>query len=92
MNARYVPQGCRRLIAACLAAAFLTPILSQPAVASGLLIADNGFGGVLEIKEQDVKVTINNGVALTEVEQIFRNPTAGLRSRWKPRARCPSWK
>src|SRR5215831_12968987 len=40
---------------------------------AGLLIADGGFGGVLEIKEQDVKVTINNGIAVTEIEQIFVN-------------------
>ena len=30
------------------------------ASAAGLLIADGGFGGVLELKEQDVRVTINN--------------------------------
>jgi Ca-activated chloride channel homolog len=41
--------------------------------AAGLLIADGGFGGVLEISEQDVRVTINNGVAVTQVEQVFRN-------------------
>lgn len=41
--------------------------------AAGLLIADGGFGGVLEIKEQNVHVTINNGVAVTEVEQVFVN-------------------
>ena len=41
--------------------------------AAGLLIADGGFGGVLEIKEHDVKVTINNGVAVTEVSQVFLN-------------------
>ncbi len=41
--------------------------------AAGLLVADGGFGGALEIKEQDVKVTINNGVAVTEVEQVFLN-------------------
>jgi Ca-activated chloride channel family protein len=46
---------------------------SSPASAAGLLIADGGFGGVLEIKEQDVKITINNGVAVTEVEQVFVN-------------------
>jgi Ca-activated chloride channel homolog len=46
---------------------------SAPALGAGLLIADGGFGGVLEIKEQDVKVTINNGVAVTEVEQVFLN-------------------
>lgn len=44
-----------------------------PVHAAGLLIADGGFGGVLEIQEQDVRVTINNGIAVTQVEQIFRN-------------------
>jgi len=73
MNPRHVPQWCRRLIAACLAAAFLSAVLTHSAGAAGMLIADSGFGGVLEIKEQDVKVTINNGVAVTEVEQVFLN-------------------
>ena len=40
---------------------------------AGLLIADGGLGGVLTIKEHDVKVTINNGVAVTEVNQVFVN-------------------
>jgi Ca-activated chloride channel family protein len=44
--------------------------------AAGLLIADGGFGGVLEIREQDVRVTINNGVVVTQVEQIFHNTEA----------------
>ena len=39
----------------------------QRAGAAGLLIADGGFGGVLEIKDQDVHVTINNGIAVTEI-------------------------
>lgn len=43
------------------------------ASAAGLLIADGGFGGVLEIKEQNVHVTINNGIAVTEIEQVFAN-------------------
>lgn len=43
------------------------------AKAAGLLIADGGLGGVLEIKEQQVHVTINNGVAVTEVDQVFLN-------------------
>ncbi|MEX2114646.1 MAG: VIT and VWA domain-containing protein [Pirellulales bacterium] len=46
---------------------------ARPVQAAGLLVADGGFGGVLEIKEQEVHVTINNGVAVTEVEQIFVN-------------------
>lgn len=49
-------------------------IAAAPQVrAAGLLIADGGFGGVLELKEQDVRVTINNGVAVTKVTQIFHN-------------------
>jgi len=46
---------------------------TQECNAAGLLIADGGFGGVLEIQEHDVKVTINNGVAVTKVTQIFKN-------------------
>ena len=41
--------------------------------AAGLLIAEDGFGGVLEIIEHDVSVSINNGVAVTEITQVFRN-------------------
>ncbi|MCP4663804.1 MAG: VWA domain-containing protein [bacterium] len=41
--------------------------------AAGLLIADGGFGGVLEIEEHDVHVTVNNGIAVTRVTQVFRN-------------------
>jgi len=43
------------------------------AQAAGMLIADGGLGGVLKIEEHNVRVTINNGVALTEVTQVFRN-------------------
>jgi Ca-activated chloride channel family protein len=39
--------------------------------AAGLLIAEGGFGGVLEIIEHDVSVTINNGIAVTEITQVF---------------------
>ena len=46
---------------------------SGPAHAAGLLIADGGQGGRLQIKEHDVHVTINNGVAVTEVDQVFVN-------------------
>ena len=41
--------------------------------AAGMLVADGGLGGVLEVKDQDVHVTINNGIAVTEVEQVFIN-------------------
>ncbi|TWT50177.1 Vault protein inter-alpha-trypsin [Rubripirellula amarantea] len=40
---------------------------------AGLLVADGGFGGVLEIKNQDVRVTINNQIAVTQVDQTFVN-------------------
>lgn len=41
--------------------------------AAGLLIADGGLGGRLEMTEHDVQVTINNGIAVTHVTQVFRN-------------------
>jgi Ca-activated chloride channel family protein len=37
------------------------------------LIADGGLGGRLAIESQDVKVTINNGIAVTHVDQVFLN-------------------
>src|SRR6185436_13294910 len=43
------------------------------AQAAGMLIADGGFGGVLQIQEHRAQVTINNGIAVTEVTQVFRN-------------------
>ncbi|MDM8517745.1 VIT domain-containing protein [Desulfobacterales bacterium HSG16] len=46
---------------------------SSPLYAAGLLIADGGFGGVLEIKEHEVQVTVNNGIAVTNVTQVFHN-------------------
>jgi len=49
-------------------------VISVPnARAAGLLVADGGLGGALEIKEHDVHVTINNGVAVTKVTQVFHN-------------------
>lgn len=41
--------------------------------AAGLLIADGGLGGQMEIVDHEVKVTVNNGVAVTRVTQVFRN-------------------
>lgn len=43
------------------------------AKAAGLLIADGGFGGVLEIREHTVDVTVNSGIAVTKVTQVFKN-------------------
>ncbi|MFP4580587.1 MAG: VIT and vWA domain-containing protein [Candidatus Sumerlaeia bacterium] len=48
-------------------------LLGGLANAAGLLIADGGFGGVLEIEEHAVEVTINNNIAVTEVNQVFLN-------------------
>jgi Ca-activated chloride channel family protein len=45
----------------------------QTGHAAGLLVADGGFGGVLAIEEHSVKVTVNGGIATTEVTQVFHN-------------------
>src|SRR5882672_7688162 len=65
----------KRLILGGVCAALVAGASCWPGAASaaGLLIADGGFGGVLEIKEHDVQVTINNGVAVTKVTQLFHN-------------------
>ncbi len=56
------------------AAALCSAALPLPSAdAAGLLVADGGFGGVLEIKQQDVRVTINNSVAVTQIDQVFVN-------------------
>ena len=55
----------------CLACCVITSISN--AFGAGLLIADGGFGGKLKIVEHDVKVTINNGIAVTDVTQVFQN-------------------
>ncbi len=56
-------------MALCALAAF-TPTSAN---AAGMLIAEGGLGGVLEIQEHAAEVTINNGVAVTHVTQVFRN-------------------
>jgi Ca-activated chloride channel family protein len=56
-----------------IALVLLATAITKPARAAGLLSADGGFGGLLEIKEHDVKVSINNGVAVTQVTQVFHN-------------------
>ena len=61
-------------LAACLAlAAAALMAAAWRSEAAGLLVADGGFGGVLEVESHRVVVTINNGVAVTEVTQVFRN-------------------
>lgn len=61
--------GARTAVAAALAVL----LGLQTAQAAGLLVADGGLGGVLVIEEHAVKVTVNNGIAVTEVTQVFRN-------------------
>lgn len=61
----------RWLVLACLAVGgAIAPDVAQ---AAGLLIADGGLGGVLEIRQHEVSVVINNGIAVTEVRQVFHN-------------------
>ena len=72
MNAK--TRNWRNTLNGLLVALTLTAItLPTTTHAAGLLIADGGLGGVLEIKEHDVQVTINNGVAVTKVTQVFHN-------------------
>ncbi len=63
-------KGC---CAAALLLLFATNVLLSPADAAGLLVADGGLGGKLQIVEQDVHVTINNGIAVTHIDQVFLN-------------------
>jgi Ca-activated chloride channel family protein len=62
-----------RFAAALLVAVGLVAMTAGNARAAGLLIADGGLGGVLEIDEHTARVTINNGIAVTEVTQVFHN-------------------
>ncbi len=61
-----------RTVAACAALA-LTLAGVSGARGAGLLVADGGLGGALEIRSHEVSVTIDNAVAVTTVEQVFRN-------------------
>jgi Ca-activated chloride channel family protein len=67
-------NGNGRRIISLIALALLCAIgFAYKSCAAGLLIADGGFDGRLDIEEQTVNVTINNGIAVTEVTQVFRN-------------------
>jgi Ca-activated chloride channel family protein len=61
----------RSLVALCLGS--LAAIAAPQALGAGLLVADGGFGGQLEIVEQDVHVTIHEGIAVTRIDQVFLN-------------------
>jgi Ca-activated chloride channel family protein len=58
------------LVLLALVALFAAPPRAE---AGGLLVADGGLGGRLEILSHDVDVTVNNGIAVTHTEQVFRN-------------------
>ena len=63
-----------RLLVTAAAALLLTLSAKPPAArAAGLLVADGGLGGQLQLTQHDVKVTINNGIAVTTVSQVFQN-------------------
>lgn len=68
-------RGALRSITAVLtiAAAFLLPLSSSQA--SGLMQPVNSTGPALELSEHHVDVTIENGFATTQVDQVFKNPT-----------------
>jgi Ca-activated chloride channel family protein len=68
-----VLKESRLLLAIVTLAVLLGGVFAGRSRAAGLLIADGGLGGVLEIEEHDVQVSINNGVAVTRVIQVFRN-------------------
>ena len=61
------------LLLTTLATVGLTAFPVRHARAAGLLVSEGGFGGVLEIKQQDVRVTINNSIAVTQIDQVFVN-------------------
>ncbi|MCX5662616.1 MAG: VIT and VWA domain-containing protein [Planctomycetota bacterium] len=67
------PGRAAGLACAVVVVLLVTLLCPARAQAAGLLIADGGLGGQLEIKEQDVRVVINNGIAVTHVTQVFRN-------------------
>jgi Ca-activated chloride channel family protein len=48
-------------------------VLPRAAHPAGVLVADGGFGGLLDIESHEVQVTINNGITVTDVTQVFRN-------------------
>lgn len=47
--------------------------LGGPVWGAGLLVATGPEGGALDIVSHDVRVMINNGVVVTEVDQVFKN-------------------
>jgi len=54
----------------------LNLLLSSSSFAAGLLTPANGNLPTLQIKQHNVSVIIEDGYAITEVEQVFHNPHA----------------
>lgn len=55
---------------------FFSMVIASNSIAAGLLTPANGQFPELEIKQHDVVVIIENGYAITRVEQVFHNPHA----------------
>lgn len=72
MNRPYF-QSFGAFISALAFSLVLSMLGGPPADAAGLLVAEGGLGGALEIVDHDVHVVVNNGVVVTRVEQVFRN-------------------
>ena len=66
-------RGRKRTIGILAVAGVALFLGTSQANAAGMLVADGGQGGVLHIKEHSVQVTINNGIAVTRVDQTFQN-------------------
>src|SRR5258706_326591 len=67
-------QKTRRIVCAVLLVGSIAAAIAPPSSrGAGLLIRDGGLGGVIEVKDHNVQVTINNGIAVTKVTQVFHN-------------------
>lgn len=66
---RHCPLSARRLLALCLGL-----LLSSLVQAAGLLTPSDGSLPPLDLKSQEVRVVIEDGYAITTVEQVFHNP------------------
>jgi hypothetical protein len=54
---------------------------TSSAPAASLLVACNGFDGSQKTMEQNVRVTIKNGIAVAEVKQVFLHTRLDTRDR-----------
>lgn len=68
------PRPTRLAGAAAVVVAALLAFAST-APAGGVLIADGGLGGAMKIVSHRVRSSVQHGIAVTEVEQVFLNET-----------------